>query len=273
MAGDPLSLALELDRRVALRAAREAIQIPEGWVGLEPALPDVYFLNAVRITEPMAPEFGAREVIALCDHWLGHLGHRLVRIDDSDLARRADQPMAAAGFRRDRTLFMAIDGPAPDRPADSRAREITDAEMEALMLAVYGEDGSPGLTARLVAAQSATRARTPALCFGAGEEGELQAMCTLYLDEDVGGVRVAMVESVGTLRSHRQRGLGNAVVGAALRAAADWGAELTTVPADADDWPQVMYSKLGFEPLGTQTGFTLRRVAGRVGTCETEPDD
>ena len=187
--------------------------------------------------------------------------------------------MVAAGFTRDRTLFMAIDGPVGDRPAirdrpaDSRARQITDAEMEALMLAVYGEDGPPGLPARIVAAQSATRATTPSLCFGAGEEGELHSMCTLYLDEDVGGVRVAMVESVGTLKGYRQRGLGNAVVGAALRAAAEWGAQLTTVPADADDWPQLMYSKLGFEPLGTQTGFTLRRVAGRVGTCETEPDD
>jgi hypothetical protein len=30
------------------------------------------------------------------------------------------------------------------------------------------------------------------------------------------------------------------------------------VPADADDWPQVIYAGLGFEPVGTQVHFTLR---------------
>jgi hypothetical protein len=31
------------------------------------------------------------------------------------------------------------------------------------------------------------------------------------------------------------------------------------VPADADDWPQLMYGRLGFEPVGMQVSFTLTR--------------
>ena len=55
-----------------------------------------------------------------------------------------------------------------------------------------------------------------------------------------------MIEEVGTLASHRERGLAKAVVSAAIRSAGEWGADLIVVPADADDWPQLLYAKLGF---------------------------
>ena len=48
------------------------------------------------------------------------------------------------------------------------------------------------------------------------------------------------------------------MVGAAIAAARDWGAELITVPADADDWPQIIYAGLGFQNAGTQVQFTRR---------------
>jgi hypothetical protein len=55
---------------------------------------------------------------------------------------------------------------------------------------------------------------------------------------------------------------------AAVAHAGRWGAELIVVPADADDWPQVMYARLGFAPAGRQVALTrrLRRpAAGRAG--------
>ena len=64
-----------------------------------------------------------------------------------------------------------------------------------------------------------------------------------------------MVESVATLPDHRERGLAKAAVGAALRAAADWGADLIAVPADADDWPQLLYASLGFVAAGRLLTF------------------
>ena len=33
---------------------------------------------------------------------------------------------------------------------------------------------------------------------------------------------------------------------------------MIVVPADADDWPQVMYAGLGFVPLGRQVGLAQR---------------
>jgi GNAT superfamily N-acetyltransferase len=70
--------------------------------------------------------------------------------------------------------------------------------------------------------------------------------------------RVAMIDEVGTLRAYRQRGLARAVVSAAVGAARAWGAGLIVVPADADDWPQLMYRRLGFAPVGIQVSLTLR---------------
>jgi mycothiol synthase len=71
-----------------------------------------------------------------------------------------------------------------------------------------------------------------------------------------------MIDEVGTLMTARGRGLARAVVSAAIDAAIGEGCDPIFVPADADDWPQLLYAKLGFEPLGTQVAFTLRQ-AGR----------
>jgi GNAT superfamily N-acetyltransferase len=121
--------------------------------------------------------------------------------------------------------------------------------------------------ARLVTTQSRLRETTPCRCFGAAEPGgELASMCALFLDADVRGRRVATVEEVGTLAAHRRRGLARAVVNAAVLHAVGWGADLIVVPADADDWPQLMYAALGFAPAGRQVTLTwrARRPTGSV---------
>ena len=102
------------------------------------------------------------------------------------------------------------------------------------------------------------RAGTPALTLGAGDGDGLHSMATVFLSEQPDGTRVAMVDEVGTLTAHRQRGLARAVVSAAVVTASEWGAELIVVPADADDWPQLLYSRLGFAPVGVQVALTLR---------------
>jgi GNAT superfamily N-acetyltransferase len=66
------------------------------------------------------------------------------------------------------------------------------------------------------------------------------------------------VEAVATLREHRQQGLARAAVSLALHTAGDWGADLIVVPADADDWPQLMYASLGFRALGRRWLFSRR---------------
>jgi predicted GNAT family acetyltransferase len=151
----------------------------------------------------------------------------------------------------------------PDRRARSGiARAIDGGRAHALQFALLSEEAPRSAPARtvaaalaelLVAGQEAVRAGTRSIVFAAGEDehSELASMCTLFLDDGF-----AMIDEVGTLRAHRGRGLARAVVKAALHAARAEQADPIIVPADVDDWPQLMYANLGFEPLGRQIAFT-----------------
>ena len=66
----------------------------------------------------------------------------------------------------------------------------------------------------------------------------------------------AQVEDVNTLEAFRNRGAGRAVVLAAIAEARAAGADLVWLLADADDWPQHLYAKLGFERVGGAWQFT-----------------
>lgn len=263
-----LPTALAADRAVRARAAAEVVPVPEGLVIRHPELHDVHYLNAVLLDRGEAgnrPKPG--RVLALADHWQGALSHRHVVFDDDVTGERAAVALRPHGWERRRTLYMALTAHPETTVPDPRAREISDTEMDALQLAGLREEVPEsavrsGLAGRLAATQRALRAGTPARCFGAGEDDGLQSMCTLFLDPDVAGRRVAVIEEVGTLVAHRRRGLARAVVGAAIRAAAAWEAQLIVVPADADDWPQLMYAGMGFEPLGIQVALTLRTGSG-----------
>ena len=263
-----LPTAVAADRAVRTRAAAEVVAVPEGLVIRHPRLHDVHYVNAILLDRANAgsrPKPG--HILAMADRWQGGLAHRHVVFNDDVAGERAAAALRPYGWERRRTLYMALSADPGTALSDPRAREISEAEMDALQFAGLREEVPEaamrsGLADRLAATQRALRAGTPARCFGAGEDGGLQSMCTLFLDPDVAGAQVAMIEEVGTLLAHRRRGLARAVVGAAIRAAAAWGAQLIVVPADADDWPQLMYASMGFEPLGLQVALTLRTGSG-----------
>src|SRR5580698_6676617 len=196
---DALACALELDRRVAVRGSRAATEIAEGWVLRSGDLPNVYSLNMLILTEPLADHFDARALVGLADRWLGDLKHRFLRLDDQAVAERVWPELERRGWRRGRTVFMALCTDPRDAIRDARAREISDAQLDVVTQANfkqydYGPETSAALVRQLVAAQRAMRAGTTARAFAAGEDGGLQSMCTLFLDGDVTGTPTAMIE-------------------------------------------------------------------------------
>jgi predicted N-acetyltransferase YhbS len=266
-----LETALAAERAMRRRAALEVIPVDRGLAVRHPDLHDVHFVNAVLLDAGPQRVDGA-EAAALAEHHLGDLGHRHVVFDDVAAGERAAAELEPAGWERERTTFMAFARDPATLHRDARARAISEAEMDALQLAHLREEAPEahargGVAARLLDTQRRLRATTPSCCFGAGEAGEeLASMCTVFLDPDVDGRRVAMLTDVGTRVAHRQRGLGRAVVGAAVAHADGWGADLIVVGADADDWPQLMYAALGFAPIGRQVALTRRVRTGWAGS-------
>jgi hypothetical protein len=255
-----LELAIEMDRRVAARAGRQTREIPEGVAILDAELSGVFSLNLVAIRAGACSGLNAAGLIELSERWLGHLRHRSLRLEDPDVAESLADEMREAGYQRERTVLMATTSPELDAAPDARARPLSEEELDAVMLADfkqtdYGPNYFEGLPEMLVAAQARLRGMTPAQGFGAGEHGGIQSTCTLFRDDDVLGQRVAMIDQVVTLSAYRERGLAKAALRLALAAAMGWHPDLIVIPADADDWPQIIYSKLGFAPVGTVVGF------------------
>jgi hypothetical protein len=265
-----LRVVLAADRALRRRAALEVIALDGGMVVRHPDLYDVHFLNAV-LVDAGAHGSDAAGAAALAERHLGDLRHRHVVFDDAGAGERVAAALDDAGWERGRTVFMAFTGDASALNGDARARAISEAEMDALQLANLREHAPEahargGVADRMLATQRRLRDTTPSCCFGAGEPaGELASMCTLFLDPDVDGRRVAMLTDVATRLAHRERGLGRAVVLAAVAHAGRWDADLIVAGADADDWPQLMYGALGFAPVGRQVTLT-RRVTTRSGS-------
>jgi ribosomal protein S18 acetylase RimI-like enzyme len=82
---------------------------------------------------------------------------------------------------------------------------------------------------------------------------EVAGACELYV-----GDGVAQIEDVNTLEEYRGRGVARAVVLRAAEAARASGADLVFLDADADDWPRLLYGRLGFDPVGESWEFFHR---------------
>jgi hypothetical protein len=263
-AGAELTAALSADLATRLRAAPQSVAIDDGWVVGNDRLARVHLLNAI-VLGTTAPLHADADVIeALARRWQAELPDRCVVIDDESAAQRLAVELQEHGWERQRTLFMVLRSDPSAALRDARARALDEDELRSLQLACLQQEvGGPGvageLPALLAEAQAALRATTPSERFGAAQPGaEPASSCTLFLDADVGGRRVATIEAVATLREQREQGLARAAVSMALRAAGEWDADLVVVPADADDWPQLMYASLGFRALGRRWLFTRR---------------
>jgi GNAT superfamily N-acetyltransferase len=259
---DTLATALAFDRSLRTRGARRTTPLPEGVVVLHDDLRSVYHLNSIMLDAPLSAGLDAEGIIGLSDRWLGHLRHRHVVLDDAAAADAIAPELLLAGWSMERTVFMALGGDA-DRPArPGIAREVDAATLRALELRLVAEDpplgAGPEFAELLVQGMDVLRDATRARCFAAGEDGELAAACTLFLESSRGGT--ALVDNVGTLRAQRRRGLARAVVSAAIDLARDEGCDPIVIPADADDWPKDLYARMGFVPVGVQVSFTLARA-------------
>jgi GNAT superfamily N-acetyltransferase len=250
-----LAFELALDEEVCDEVHRESW----GRLFLTPSAPLVWDSNWVGIEQV---GMSVDQAVAIADDALGGegFGHRTICMLDEGDGRRIGEEMEAGAARWprwevERTRYMLWRGGQAEPGA---GREVRLGEVEGLRRALIAE-----LTPRTVDDFDATVAQLLDLnvryaraagdrWFVAPAEGEPASACCLLRRGGIG-----QVEDVATLEAAREHGHARAIVLSAVAAAQAAGDTTIFLTAEAADWPQLFYARLGFETVGDLT--ILRR--------------
>jgi GNAT superfamily N-acetyltransferase len=180
------------------------------------------------------------------------LRHRKIQVlsGGGDLANG----FTAAGWIVETLVVMALHG--ADARGETPPAEVRETGFDAvrpLMEAWYRESMGAAEARDLGDADADSAVRSGARYFLCERDGEPAASCEL-----LGRGGIGQVESVYTAAAHRGHGLASVVVRAAIAAALERGDDLVMILADADDWPQRLYERLGFETVDTYLNFTRK---------------
>jgi GNAT superfamily N-acetyltransferase len=180
------------------------------------------------------------------------LERRLIFVPDPELGDALAPWFKQQGWRIDRHVVMA-QLREPEREADlSLVHEVSEPDLRAARRRVLADEpwATPEVLDQIFAAKALIGERVRTRFFAVELEGEVVSYSDLYLDG-----ADAQVEDVGTVPEHRNTGRATAVVLGAIVEARAAGAEFVFLVADANDWPKVLYGRLGFDEVGHYTKF------------------
>jgi GNAT superfamily N-acetyltransferase len=250
-----LEFELALDRK----ANEEVVEHPGGTAFLSPALPLAWDANWALIERV---GMSAPEVVAAADEALAGYAHRAVAIrDEAEGERLAPKIEAIPGWEVERNLYMLWreeswlepKGEVLETPlvgCEDLRRELIRGEFPADL------DDLEETADQLLEMGRRTGEAGGDRWFVAPPAGPASACCLLS------GGEIGQVEDVGTLASARGRGLARTVIQAAIAASRAAGHRHTFIVADADDWPRLLYEKLGFKSCGVLHVFRRAPTAG-----------
>jgi GNAT superfamily N-acetyltransferase len=252
-----LAFELALDEKVCDEVHRESW----GRLFLTPSAPLIWDANWVGIE---GVGLSVDQVVAIADDALGGegLGHRTIALlDEADGKRLGEEIEAEAArwprWEVERTRYMLWRGGEVEPPVRREAREVRLAEIADLRKAIIDESMPPDGGGQAAVDQLFENDRRYGVAGGdrwfvAPAGGEPMSACRLLRKDGIG-----QVEEVGTLTAARERGYAKAVVIAAIAAAQAAGDTTIFLTAEAADWPQLFYARMGFETVGDLT--VLRR--------------
>jgi ribosomal protein S18 acetylase RimI-like enzyme len=234
------------------RCARTRRDFEYGTALFNDALRRVYDTNFVRF-ERGFEQLTGDVVEAYADDLQASLGHRKVMILDEAAGATVAEELKGRGWRYSTLVTMAYRGPrergvvTPAEQVDPRA--VRGARGQAL------QDGTRDTEARdqIVAFTELMASAAASRLFAAWGDGAIGSFCSLFQDGGLG-----QIDEVTTIDQYRRRGLGTAVVEAALQASLADRDDLTFLVADEGDWPKDWYGRLGFEVIGRR--YELLRV-------------
>ena len=231
--------------------ALERREFAGGVALLNPELPRVYDANFVRFDQPL----DASAVAEIADDMLASFAHRKVVLPES--ASVAADELRAEGWTLHTLVTMEYrGGPSSSPPA---AELLSPSQLrEARHQAHDDIERDLDATRQIIEFTERMASVVPTQMFGARPRGsdEIGAYCCLFQRDGIG-----QIDEVTTIVRHREQGLGNAVVRAALAASLAAGDSLLFLVADEADWPREWYERLGFET--TARRYELLRATAR----------
>jgi GNAT superfamily N-acetyltransferase len=217
--------------------------IEAGIVASTPSLPAVWAVNQVRVTEALTFE----ELTDLADRELAGSEYRQIAVEHQATGAEVEKAFRAARWKVERDVLMILDGP-PDREADtSVVDDAGEDEMLELMRRWYEHDEpTPDEVEQLVEfGHREARTLGDRLLGVRSSDGRLVAITKLRSDGST-----AQVEDVYTVPEARGRGFARALVSRAVELARDGEHDMTFIVADDEDWPKLLYGRLGFRSVG-----------------------
>ena len=235
--------AWEFERAMQDRWARGRVEFEYGTALYNDSLRRVYDTNFVRF-ERGFESLTADVVEACADELQASLRHRKVMIPDEEAGARVADELRSRGWKYYTLVTMEYRGPRSRQPV-REAEQVPAPAVRGVRRQAL-DDGKRDSEARhqIVAFTELMARAASTRVYGAWGDGELGSFCVLFQGDGLG-----QIDEVTTLDRYQRRGLGTAVVEAALSAALADGDEVFLV-ADDGDWPKEWYARLGFEPIG-----------------------
>jgi GNAT superfamily N-acetyltransferase len=200
--------------------------------------PRYFDFNVVRVEDD--PGMSVEELTSFADGVLAGLAHRRVDFELAAAAEPLRADFEAAGWKTTCMIWMRH-GRRPEITSDARVEEVPYDAVRELRFAWHEHD-FPGQDATGYHAQSREVAlRRGARVLAAHEAGLPVAFTQLERDGAAAEITHVYVDP-----AHRGRGLGVAIVSAAIDAAGE--VEDLWIAADDEDWPKQLYARLGFRP-------------------------
>ncbi|HEY6538062.1 MAG TPA: GNAT family N-acetyltransferase [Candidatus Dormibacteraeota bacterium] len=249
-----LELIRDFDHRVRRGSATEVVSVEGGFAVLNGEFPASYEHNGLVVGAALEPSL----LMAEADRVLGGAGlsHRSIDVELDGLGAAWLDEFRRAGYEVLPTLLMVWRREA-ERTSDAAVERVSLADLESMMARDWRRD-LPGAAEstihQLVQRRTATERACQVTYHAVRGLGGFVARCCLYR---LG--TIAQVEDVVTDSEMRGRGYATAVVLDAVKLARAGGSRLIFLVAAADDWPQHLYERLGFERVGA--GWTLQRAS------------
>jgi GNAT superfamily N-acetyltransferase len=244
---------------------------PLATFGLDPDRPDVWDANFVRSARASTPDEIDRLLERIEEVYAG-TRHRQLRID-LDTPDPLEARLALDGWQLDLTLQHLLVGelaePGP-RPAGLRIEPVADEadwdDLGAVTRLDHLEEAEKGgrepwpedLTRRTVGHR---RRKAPEMQpWLARLDGRAVGMFSSMPGID----GVGLVEDLFVAREQRGQGIAQALIAHATADARARGAGPVIIGSLTDDWPKVLYARMGFRPVFVERAWNLERDAGTV---------